>query len=167
MSLTISPAVYGILSAVAFVPPLLTQELQQTSPDVSGPTSVTLRHSHQIQLDLFNEYSNIDKALKKILLGAIDEIYIHFLRNKYLGYQNHTTQDILNHMYTTYANISSTDLRNNDKVMKTAYNTNQSIEVLIEYIENAVEFAVDASTPYTAKQVVNIAYQLVYETGMF
>ena len=84
-----------------------------------------------------------------------------------MGYQNHTTWDILNHLYTKYANISSTDLRNNDKVTKTAYDTNQSIEVLIEQIEDAVEFAAAGSTPYTAEQVVNISYQLIYEIGMF
>ena len=66
-----------------------------------------------------------------------------------------------------YANISSTDLRNNEKVMNTVYDTNLSIEVLIEYIEDAVEFAAAGCTPYTAEQVVNTAYQLIYKVVMF
>ena len=146
--LTISLTVYGTLSVEYFIPPTNPGAAANAPHDVSGPTAANLRHSYQIQLDLFNGYGNTDKALKKILFGAIDEIYIWSLRNKYAGYQNHTTQNILNHMYTTYTNISSTDLRNNDKVMKTVDDTNQSIEVLIEQIENTVEFTAFANTQY-------------------
>ena len=130
--LTISPAVYNTLSVVPFAPHVNPGATAIIPFDASGPAATTLRHSHQLELDLFNEYTNTDKALKQILLGAVDEIYLRSLRNKYVGYQNHTTRDILDHLYNTYANISSTDLRNNDKAMKIAYDTNLSIDVLIE-----------------------------------
>ena len=76
------------------------------------------------------------------------------------------TRDILDHLYTMYANILSTDLRNNDKDMKDTYDRDLS-KVLIKQIKDAVEFDAAESTQYTAKQVFNIAYQLVYETGIF
>ena len=132
--LTISPAMYDTLSEITFVPPVNSEATAIISPDVSGLNAATLSHFHQIELDLFNEYSKTDKALKQILLRTVDELYICSLRNKYVGYQSHTTRDILNHKYTTYKKISSTDLCNNDKAMKTAYETNQSIKLLIEQI---------------------------------
>ena len=51
--------------------------------------------------------------------------------------------------------------------MKNAYDKNLSIEVLIEQIKDAVEFTTAGLTLHTAEQVVNIAYQFIYETGMF
>ena len=53
--LTIFPAVYATLSAEPFTPPVNPGAAATIPHDVSGPTAAILRHSHQIQLNLFNE----------------------------------------------------------------------------------------------------------------
>ena len=57
-------------------------------------------------------------------------MFIHSLRHKYAGYGLTNTRAILDHLYATYANISSADLQENNAVFRTPYDINQAIESL-------------------------------------
>jgi hypothetical protein len=47
------------------------------------------------------------------------------------------------------------------------WDPNQPFEMLVEQIEDAIDFATAGQTPYTDKQVVDNAYTLVFSTGLF
>ena len=49
------------------------------------------------------EYDNTDKSLKKLLISAVDDIFLCAIRARYVGYANITTRQMLTHLYTTYA----------------------------------------------------------------
>ena len=51
--------------------------------------------------------------------------------------------------------------------MTTPWDPNQPFEFLVQQVQDAVDYAAHANTPYTAKQIVNIAYTLVFNTGVF
>ena len=59
------------------------------------------------------------------------------------------------------------DLEDNDKRARAEYNVNQPVEFLINQIDDSVDIAAAAVNPYLAEQVVTIAYNLVFKTGMF
>ena len=105
--LTVSPAVYATLSTIAFVPPV------NPGPEPSIPTGATgaviadLRYCHIESTKIFTEYENTDKALRQLLLGSADELYVRYLRDKYIDYGKTTTRALLYHIYSTYANISA------------------------------------------------------------
>ena len=64
-----------------------------------------------------------------MLIAAVDKIFIRSLRHQYVGYGT-TTCTILDHLYTTYANISSSNLQDNDAKLRVPYDTNLPIEAL-------------------------------------
>ena len=66
-----------------------------------------------------------------------------------------------------YVNISSADLQENDAVFRTPYNINQPIETLFDRVENCSDYTAAGNTPYCLEQVIVIAFQLVYQTGLF
>ena len=66
-----------------------------------------------------------------MLIASADEIFIRFLRHRYVGYGTTTTRTILDNLYATYANISSADLQDKDAKLLTTYNSNFPIETLI------------------------------------
>ena len=68
------------------------------------------------------------------------------------------TRNILDHIYLTYANISSSDLQENETCFRTPYDANYPIETLIEQAETSVEYAAAGNTPYSQAQVVAAAY---------
>eukprot|EP00957_Ditylum_brightwellii_P132555 10108822-Ditylum_brightwellii.AAC.1 len=72
---------------------------------------------------------------------------------------------MLQHLYATYGKITPTKLEENDKATKKDYDTTLPIEHLAEQIETTVTIAGNANQPYTAAQVLSIAYNLVFKTG--
>ena len=167
LQLTVSPAVYNTLSATAFLPPVNPGPAPIIPDGSTGPQIADIRFAFADATSVFKDYDLADKALKQLLLGAVDDMFVRSLQTKYIGYLNVTTREILDHLYSQYARISAADLQENDVSFKTAYDPNLPIETLFDQVENAVDFAAAANTPYSPEQVVATAYQLVYATGIF
>jgi hypothetical protein len=165
--LTVSPAVYNTQSAVNFTPPANPGPSPIIPANSTGPQIADIRRQHDIATALYKQYDATDKALKSLLIAAVDDTYVRSLRDKYIGYANVTTLMMLKHLYDSYARISEGDLEENDARMKADYDVNQPIEVLIDQIDDTVDMAAAAENPYTPEQVVTIAYTLVFKTGMF
>ena len=73
----------------------------------------------------------------------------------------------MDHLYSTYANISASALQDNIKRLRSPYDINQPFETLINQVENAVDYASSGDTTYTPDQVVGITFQLMFQTGLF
>jgi hypothetical protein len=73
----------------------------------------------------------------------------------------------LAHPYANYAKITPSNLDKNDVAMKQPCDVNQPIEILYKQIEDAIDFAAAGPTPYSTQQVLSIAFQLVFRTGIF
>ena len=52
-------------------------------------------------------------------------------------------------MYNSYARIYQFDLEENDKQFKQQWNPDQSFEVLIDQIEDAIDYGAAGNTPYS------------------
>jgi hypothetical protein len=147
--LTVTLAVYNTQSAIAFIPPANPGPAPIIPAHATGPQIADLCRHHDVTANLYKEYDLTDKALKSLLISAVDETYVRSLRDKYIGYANITTLQMLTHLYTAYAKISESDLQANDEQMKVDYDVNQPIEVLINQIDDAVNMAAAANNPYT------------------
>ena len=165
--LAVMPDVYNTQSAIDFVPPP-NMGPSSTIPDGSTGTQISsIRVQNDMDTKLYCEYDSTDKALKYLLIAAVDETYIGSLRDKYIGYANITTLQMLTHLYAASAKITEGDIKENDKRMRTDYDVNQPMVFIIEQIDDAVDMAAVANNPYSAEQVVTAAYNLVFKTGMF
>ena len=74
---------------------------------------------------------------------------------------------MLTHLYTVYTKIKPSDLEENDKRMKTAYDVNLLIEIFFDQTEDTIEFASTRNAPFTPMQVVNTSFNIISSTGMF
>jgi hypothetical protein len=63
--------------------------------------------------------------------------------------------------------IAPTDLTQNYERLHAPYDPNQPIEMLLQQIQDARAFAVAGGQPYGAAMIVNVAYTLVFNTGLF
>ena len=118
--LTVSPDVYNTLSATVFIPPINHGPTSIITADATAAIISNGRQSFADATTLFKEYDSADKALKQMFLGAVDKMFVLFLRTKYVGYLNVSNGDILNHLYSEYARISTANLLNNNIALKTA-----------------------------------------------
>ena len=74
---------------------------------------------------------------------------------------------MLTYLYNSYARISEFDLEENDKRFKQQWDPNQPFEVLIDQIEDAIDYAASRNTLYSKEQIMNMAYNIVYRTSIF
>ena len=111
LQLTVPPTVYNTLSVTPFVVPVNPGSVPIIPSNSPSAQITELRYAFDTAAALFNEYDRTDKALQQIILSTVDEMFIRSLRHKYVGYGLTTTRTILYHLYTTYANISSVDLK--------------------------------------------------------
>jgi hypothetical protein len=63
--------------------------------------------------------------------------------------------------------IAPTELTQNYEHLNTPYDPNQPIETLFQQIQDARAFAVAGGQPYGAAMIVNVAYTIVFNTGLF
>ena len=59
-------------------------------------------------------------------------MYYRGLRNRYTGYGQINTRDLLVHLYTTYGEIGPDDIEENKKRMKDSYDATEVVKVLFD-----------------------------------
>ena len=165
--LTVTDAVFNTLSLIPFIPPLNPGPIPIIPAGATQFQITALTDTHKRETVIFQEFNNTDKALKQQLLGAVDDMFTRALKNRYIGYANVTTKQLLAHLFSTYGNITSGDLRQNDIKMNTAYDVNMPIETLFDQVEDGMEYAAAGNNPKTPEQIVMTGQQLITETGMF
>jgi hypothetical protein len=116
---------------------------------------------------VYRTYHNVDQAIKKLIIESFDDAYLNALSDEILGYANCTSLQLLTHLLIYYALIAPTELTHNYKRLNTPYDPNQPIETLSQQIQDDREFAVAGGQPYGAAMIVNVAYTLVLNTGLF
>ena len=165
--LTISPTVYATLSAQEFLIPENPGALPQIPGNATSRQATDLRATYTEEKRIFNQYISTDKALKSQIIQAVDDLYLKALKHRITGYANVTTRQMLDHLYASYGTLTPQDLQYVDDEMKKQYDPYSPIETLYDQIENAVDIASTAGAPYAPKQVINIAYTIVYNTNVF
>jgi hypothetical protein len=167
LALTVSPGVYSALSAVLFIPPANPGPLPAFPARATGEQQANLVSRHAPSTALFQEYRATDNALKQQIIGCINKIFLRTLSDRITGYAKVTTRAMLIHLCTTYGRLSADDVVQNDKTMKEPYDPNQPIEAFIAQIEDAIALANAADAAYAQAQIILIAYNLIFQTGMF
>jgi hypothetical protein len=66
-----------------------------------------------------------------------------------------------------YAMISPTELTQSYERLNTPYDSNQPIETLFQQIQDARAFPVAGGQPYGDVMIFNVAYTLVFNTGLY
>jgi hypothetical protein len=116
---------------------------------------------------VYRTYHDVDQAIKKLIIESLDDAYLNALSDKIVGYANCTSLQLLTHLLTYYAMIAPTELTHNYERLNTPYDPNQPIETLFQKIQDARAFEVAGGQPYGAAMIVNVAYTLVFNTGLF
>ena len=164
--ITIGDADYTQLSTgnVPFVPPA------NPGPFVplhGGTAAATSEHRAQYTeaQRIFGTYQSTEAALTQQILAATDPKFVSSLRHRTYGFATVTTRQLIVHLLVTYAKITANDLMLNDDRMTTPWQVGSPFETLTTQIDDGAAFALSGQVPFTDKQLVKIAYKLVYDSG--
>jgi hypothetical protein len=142
----------------------------QSAAVVAGMTAAVIAEMtllHREATQVYHTYHNVDQDIKKLIIESFDDAYLNALSDEIVGYANCTSLQLLAHLLTYYAMIAPTELTQNYEHLNTPYDPNQLIETLFQQIPDARAFAVAGGQPYVAAMIVNIAYTLIFNTGLF
>jgi hypothetical protein len=137
---------------------------------VAGTSAAVIAETtrlHREATQVYCTYHNVDQAIKKFIIESFDDAYLNALSDEIVGYANCTSLQLLTHLLTYYAMITSNELTQNYKRLNTPYDPNLLIETLFQQIQDARDFAVAGGHPYGAAMIVNVAYTLIFNTGLF
>jgi hypothetical protein len=122
---------------------------------------------HREATKVYCTYHNVDHAIKKLIIESFDDTYLNALSDEIVGYANCTSLQLPTHLLTYDAMIAPTELTQNYERLNTPYDPNQPSETLFQQIQDTRAFAVAGGQTYGADMIVNVAYTLVSNTGLF
>ena len=118
---------YNSVSIVLFVAPISLGVLPTYPTNTTSDRIKQADAAHNKASILFKEYSLVDKTLKKLFLGTTKKKYYRVLYNSLIGYANVIITDLIQHLHTSYGNITSTQLADNDVRLLSVYDPNQPV----------------------------------------
>ena len=100
IGLIMKPALYQTLSEAAFVRPLDPGPLPVYNPNIryTAADRESIAADHKENRRIFETCNNVDTALKRQLIEAVDEVYLEEQRNRYTGYLTVSTRDLITHL---------------------------------------------------------------------
>jgi hypothetical protein len=137
---------------------------------VAGMMALVIAETTRIRREathVYHTYHNVDQAIQKLIIESFDDAYLNALSDEIVGYANCTSLQLLTHLLTYYAMIAPTEITQNYERLNTPYDPNLPIETLYQQIQDVQAFAVAGGQPYGAAMIVNVAYTLVFNTGLF
>ena len=84
--LTVSPAVYNNLCVTDFIPPANPGATALITVRATAAVIANKRRAFANTTKLFKQYDSSNKALKKMLPGAVEKMFVRSLQTKYVGY---------------------------------------------------------------------------------
>ena len=163
----VKATLYMTLAATVYVTP----NEPPITPDV--PTTATsaprqqLRDQHAEEHQIFTNHVNMNNALKTQLLDAVEEPYVSELRNRYTGYMGVTTRDMLDRLMDRYSNITAANIKTNEAHINGELENSRPIDIFFQRIDDAVQYADYGKNSFTAKQILQTAFQSVNTTGLY
>jgi hypothetical protein len=126
-----------------------------------------LVRQHSEQVRIWTEANNVHTALKNTVVAAIEAPFLRALRHRTTGYINVALSAIFAHLFTVYGRITPQQLTANDAALNKPWDPTTPFEILIDRIEDCIDFATDGGAPSTDAQILNSAYTLVFNTGLY
>jgi hypothetical protein len=160
-------AEYFMVATDVFLPP---DKLVPMTTIVTGTMGLQIAEMGQLHTTatrIYCTYHNMDQAFKRMFINAIEDQYLNALSDEIVGCVNGTSLQLLSHLLTYYTMIASPELTQNYERLNTTYDPNQPIKNLFQQVQDDQAFAMAGGQPYGDVMIVNVAFTLVFNTGLF
>ena len=167
IGLILSPATYTTISPTAFIKPVYPGQHPAIPAGTNAANTSAIIRRHTEDTQQWREFKNVSTALKNQLLSAVEDIYVRALRDRHVGYMNQSICNLLTPLFENYGNITQLELEDNDTKMRALWDPKSPFDCLVQQLEDGQDYADNGGQPYTADQLLRIAYTLVFKTGLY
>jgi hypothetical protein len=94
-------------------------------------------------------------------------MYLDVLNDDMVGFANISARAMLDHLFTTYGNITAVDLENNFEHMCQAWDPQKPVESLFKQIQDCADYSEAGGVLIGHPQQINVGYADIFATGHF
>jgi hypothetical protein len=94
-------------------------------------------------------------------------MYFDILNGNMVGFANITDQEMLDHLFMTYGNITAVYLENNSEQMRHAWDPHQPVESFFKQIQDCADNSETGGVISGHPQQINMGYANIFSTGHF
>ena len=147
-----------------FVNPGLNPTYQATA---SSCTIREVNRKHIICWVHYETYHAADKALHKLLLDTVPEIYLDAITHDTLDFGKCTSLDIIYHLWDTYGTIDDDQLAANLEMIKHPWQPPTPTEKLFTQLKTCQAFSVLGNDTITDASKIRMGVALIKATSFF
>ena len=165
--MVLTPAEYTTVNATAYNRPTHPGPLV-IAPGTAQHEATRLRTEHKEAIRLFRETIDVEKALIKQIVAAVEPKYLKSLRDTNSNAINVPVHAVLTHLFNKYGEVNADTLMDiEDKTKAMEYNLVDPLIVVFNEIEELARLGTAADNPFSDKQLVQIGLKIIKNTNDF
>jgi hypothetical protein len=125
------------------------------------------RHIWEEDVQTYRTYTSVQQALKKQIISVFEPMYMDILNDNIVGFANISARDMLDHLFSTYGNITAVDLEINFEHMRQAWDPQQPVESLFKQIQDCADYSEAGGVLIGHPKQINVGYARIFATGHF
>jgi hypothetical protein len=125
------------------------------------------RHVWEEDVQTYRIYTSMKQALKKQVISVFEPMYLDVLNDNMFGFANISARDMLDHLFSTYGNITAVDLEINFEHMRRAWDPQQPVESLFKQIQDCADYSEAGGVLIGHPQQINVGYAKIFATAHF
>jgi hypothetical protein len=125
------------------------------------------RHVWEEDVQTYWTCTSIQQALKKLIIGVFEPMYLEILNDNMVGYASISARDMLDHLLETYGNIRAKDSEINFEHMRRAWDPHQPVETLFKQIHDCSDYSEAGGFLIGPLQQIHVGYAKIFATGQF
>jgi hypothetical protein len=168
LALLMTDAEYLTLPNAAAFPPPVHPGPQPAHAD--GATQHVINQANRLydtSIATFRLHASVSEHLKKQILTAVDNKYLHALEDETMGFATVTPAAMLAHLFTTYGTIKPTDLDDNIKLLLAPWVPEHSLEDLWKRTRDCQAFATAGGEAISNDTAMRHLLTVFKNTGVF
>jgi hypothetical protein len=146
LGLIVSDAAYAIITPTGDNGSII-----WTNPTTPGRAPIVLdqgtaaqfsavRHSWDESLLTYRTFNAVQQALKKQIITVFETMYLDIFIEDMVGFANITAQEMIDHLFLTYGNITAVALEKKIEQMRKAWDPQKPVETLFKQIQDCADF---------------------------
>ena len=167
LGLLLDATQYAMISPYPYIRPIFPGPLY-VPPNLTPQMAMMYQNQHKEHVRIFREVQGVENALRQQIASAIDQEYLMALRNRHTNSITIPIHEIIKFLFKSYGKITPAKLHEKEeKVKQMIYDPTTPLDTILNPIDDLVDYATAANSPYSNEQTINFAYIILLNTGKF
>ena len=167
LGLVLTPEEYSTVSNDAYVAPVHPSVLA-IPRNADAAEAVRRENAFQKRIKLFRETVDVQKALMRQIVAAIDREYLAELRDEKTNFISKSIPEILDYLFDNFADVTAEEvMKEEERIANTFWNVIDPPMKIFTQIDDFQLLAKAAEVPRTDQMLISQALTVIQKTGDF